>query len=357
MTKTNILITGASGYLGGTLLARWHSAQISGYEKLFALVRKPEQAEAVKKLYDAEPVQVSLEDEDAVREVIVSKRINLIFFLIDAYSLQSQTSFIKALSALKAQTGTDTHFIYASGTKQFSSLSGLPNERPLSDADPELYNLQKNAEAPMRDMQVALNTNCRVVELGLEFGVKTYVFSPCIVYGKGEGFGNPISIQTVDVVNAALAGKNVYSVTDPSDKWPVCSLSDTINYAILLIKAVLNGQDLDYGKNGFYLASSGRICWMDLYKGVAKALCNRGLINDDQIRPITEEAREIISKGLGITPNTIELKVAGNSWFEPDHAKAVGWEPEHGPEHILEVIDDEVALILDNLAASPRGHR
>ncbi|KAF5231752.1 hypothetical protein FANTH_13274 [Fusarium anthophilum] len=281
MTKANILITGASGYLGGTLLARWQSAQILGYEKLYALIR----------------------------------------------------------------------------TKQFSSLSGLPNKRPLLDTDPELYELQKNANPPMKEMEVSLDTNCHVVELGLEFRVKTYVFSPCIVYGKGEGFGNPISIQTVDIVNAALACKYVYSITDPSDKWPVCSVSDTINYAILLIKAVLNGQDLDYGKNGFYLASSGRLCWMDLYKGVAKALYNRGLINDDNVRPITEEARETISKGLGITPDTIELKVAGNSWYEPDHAKAIGWKPEFGPERILELVDDEVSLILGNLTDSPRGHR
>ncbi|KAF5575640.1 nad dependent epimerase dehydratase family [Fusarium pseudocircinatum] len=354
MTKANILITGASGYLGGTLLARWQSAQISGYGKLYALIRKPEQAEAVTKLYGAEPVLVSLEDEDAVQELIISKRINLVFFLIDAYSLQSQISFIKALSVLKAQTGMDTHFIYTSGTKQFSSLSGLPNKRPLMDTDPELYELQKNAKPPMKEMEVSLSTNCRVVELGLEFGVKTYVFSPCIVC---EGFGNPISIQTVDVVNAALACKHVYSITDPSDKWPVCNVTDIINYAILLIKAVLNGQDLDCGKNGFYLASSGRVYWMDLYKGVAKVLYNRGLINDDHVRPITEEARRTISKRLGITPDTIELKVAGNSWYELDHGKAISWKPEYGPEHILEVVDDEVSLILDNLTDSPRGHR
>lgn len=154
---TNILITGASGYLGGTLLARWRASQPSGYEKLYALVRKPEQAEAVRRLYDAEPIQISLEDEEAVQKEILSKKINIIFFLIDAYSLQSQTSFIKALSALKIQTGVDVHFIYGSGTKQFSSLSGAPNDRPLSDTDPELYDIQKRAEAPMKDMQVVSN--------------------------------------------------------------------------------------------------------------------------------------------------------------------------------------------------------
>lgn len=126
----NVLITGASDYLGGTLLARWHASQLSGYDKLYAFIRKPEQAEIVQQKYGAEPIQISLEDEGAVQEEIVSKRINLAFFLIDSYNLQSQTSFIKALSALKTQTGLDVHFIYTSGTKQFSSLSGAPNDQP-----------------------------------------------------------------------------------------------------------------------------------------------------------------------------------------------------------------------------------
>lgn len=50
---------------------------------------------------------------------------------------------------------------------------------------------------------------------------------------------------------------------------------------------------------------------MDLYRGVAKALHKRGLIVDDCVRPITEEARMAISKGLGVTPDSIELKIAG----------------------------------------------
>jgi hypothetical protein len=44
--------------------------------------------------------------------------------------------------------------------------------------------------------------------------VKSYIFAPCIVYGRGEGFGNPISIQTVAIVQAAQALRRVYSVDD-----------------------------------------------------------------------------------------------------------------------------------------------
>lgn len=46
----NILITGASGYLGGTILARWERAKLPPYQTLYALVRTKEQGEAVKNM-------------------------------------------------------------------------------------------------------------------------------------------------------------------------------------------------------------------------------------------------------------------------------------------------------------------
>lgn len=59
-----------------------------------------------------------------------------------------------------------------------------------------------------------MNTNCTVIEEAEKYGVRSYIFVPCIVYGKGEGFGNLISIQTVAVVKAAHAMKRVYKVDD-----------------------------------------------------------------------------------------------------------------------------------------------
>lgn len=44
----NVLITGASGYLGGSILAGLKPSGVTQYEKLFALVRNDQQAEAVK---------------------------------------------------------------------------------------------------------------------------------------------------------------------------------------------------------------------------------------------------------------------------------------------------------------------
>lgn len=54
--------------------------------------------------------------------------------------------------------------------------------------------------------------------------MRGYIFAPCIVYGKGEGFGRVISIQTVAVVKAARAMRRVYSVDEGR---PVRSVAST----------------------------------------------------------------------------------------------------------------------------------
>ena len=108
-----ILITGASGYLGGTLLARWIDAKLPPYEKLFALVRTPAQAAAVKQ-YGAEPMTFDAWDETAVSEAVIGEGITVVFFLIDAIGSSSQCFFIDALAKVKQKAGNEVHFLHVS---------------------------------------------------------------------------------------------------------------------------------------------------------------------------------------------------------------------------------------------------
>lgn len=114
-----ILITGGSGYLGGTLLARCQRADLlPTYDKLFALVRTHAQAQAVQKLYGAEPLIFDVQDETSVRESIVGNRITVIYYLIDPVHSVAQVLMIKALAEVKKLTGQDVHFLHVSPLRE-----------------------------------------------------------------------------------------------------------------------------------------------------------------------------------------------------------------------------------------------
>ncbi|KAF4838953.1 hypothetical protein CGCTS75_v000414 [Colletotrichum tropicale] len=103
----NVLLTGASGYLGGSLFAGLKSSGLSGYDRIYALVRSDAQKEAVQQ-YGAEPLSVSLKDAKAVRNVIVQNKISVVFYLIDVFESTAQENLIKALGDLRQTTGVST---------------------------------------------------------------------------------------------------------------------------------------------------------------------------------------------------------------------------------------------------------
>ncbi|KAK1671235.1 hypothetical protein BDP55DRAFT_676795 [Colletotrichum godetiae] len=344
----NILITGASGYLGGTLLARWASAGLTGYDRLFALVRTEAQRDQVKQ-YGAEPLTFSPRDDQAVRDAVVQNRITIVFYLIDAFDFVGQENFIKALGQVKSQTGLHVHLLHTSGAKIFSGLAGAPTDSSLLDTDPGLYDIQKAQEPSVPFMKKPVETNKRVIDLAQANDVRSYIFAPCIVYGKGEGFGNPISIQTVDIVKAAIAAGRVHSVTPGRPTWPVCHVLDNTTLYLQILRSILNGETPGYDKTGYFLAASGSVAWDDLYDAMAKALKARNAIEDERVIPADESALGKMAQGLSTESSLVQMRLAGKCTFTAKHGAEIGWKPQFPPEHILEAADDEVERILRTL--------
>lgn len=142
-------------------------------------------------------------------------------------------------------------------------------------------------------------------------GVHSYVFAPCIVYGKGEGFGNTISIQTVAIVKAAQAMKRVYKVDEGQPTWPVCHVLDNTSLYIEILRTILGGKELGHDKSGFFLASSGSVAWDDLYTAMASALAKRNIIGDDSVVPANNSILEQMGEALGCPPQFVPVQIGG----------------------------------------------
>ncbi|KAH8681749.1 hypothetical protein BX600DRAFT_447245 [Xylariales sp. PMI_506] len=354
MSGPNILITGVSGYLGGSLLAALPSANLPSHGTIYALVRSETQAAAVRSGYpDVEPIIFDAYDADSVREALISRSITVVFFLIDAMNSDAQVLFIRSLAEVKKTLGQEVHFLHTSGAKLFSSLSGSPTDRELLDTDENLYEIQKKQKSQWDPLQRAVNTNNTTIEECEKHGVRSYIFVPCIVYGKGEGFGNPISIQTVAIIRAARAVRRVYRVETERNTWPVCHIKDNTALYLTLLRAILDGSNPDYGRNGYYLASPGSVAWDDLYAATAEALTKRGVVENAEVYQADSQALEAMGAALGCPPDMVVVMLAGKCTLTAVHGKNhLGWTPSYKPEHILEDADAEVELVLGHLNKS-----
>ncbi|KAK5740650.1 hypothetical protein LTR17_004455 [Elasticomyces elasticus] len=246
MTR-NVLITGAYGYLGGSLLEHLeNSHKLPTYGTIYALVRSEEQAKQVKALYNVTPLTLNLSNEAEMTEQLVQKDIFVVFFLIDAYKPDTQLRFINALEAVGKKSGVSTHILHTSGAKLFSGFVGHPTDRTFSDADESLFDLQKHGHSKFDAMETAMDANTKIIDTAEAKGVRSYIFIPCIVYGKGTGFGNQISIQTTAVVRAAKATRQVCKVDNLDGTWPICSLHDTITLYAEILGNILAEKDIGY---------------------------------------------------------------------------------------------------------------
>ena len=131
------------------------------------------------------------------------------------------------------------------------------------------------------------------------------------MYGKGEGFGNVTSIQTVAIVKAARAMKRVYKVDEGQPTWPVCHIIDNTTLYLQIVRKILSGEDPGHGKNGYFLAASGSVAWDDIYMAMAAAMAKHNVIGDDSVVPANQQVLEQMGEALGCPAAFVPVQVGG----------------------------------------------
>jgi hypothetical protein len=78
-----------------------------------------------------------------------------------------------------------------------------------------------------------------------------------------------------------------------------------------LLKSIIRGENPDYGRNGYYLASSGSVAWYDIYAAMAKALAKRGVIGSADVKRADETALDKMAQALGCPKELVAVQLGG----------------------------------------------
>jgi hypothetical protein len=78
-----------------------------------------------------------------------------------------------------------------------------------------------------------------------------------------------------------------------------------------LLRSILADKSPGYGKQGYYLASSGSIAWHDLYAAMAKALAMKGVVDDETVQPASDEIQQKMGDALSSPKELVPLHLGG----------------------------------------------
>jgi nucleoside-diphosphate-sugar epimerase len=284
----NIFITGASGYIGGSLAA----ALVAGGQEVHGLARSDESAGALSG-QGIVPVRGTLDEPDVLAQA--ARAADVTINTANADHRGAAEAMVKALA------GTGKTLIHTSG----SSIVGTPARGELVasvyDEDTPF------TPSPARTARVATD---RMVRDAAASNVRAVVIAPSLIYGRGRGL-NPHSIQVPWLIALAKKAGIAKHIGPGENRWSNVHIDDLVTLYLLAIEKAPAG--------AFYFAENGENSMREICEAVSRML---GFGGATQSMTVEEAAA---AWGAGAAENTM----GSNSRVRATRARAeLGWEPQ-----------------------------
>ena len=236
-----IFLTGASGYIGGSVAARLLE---EGYT-VRGLVRTEEKASLVR-AKGIEPVIGSLDDD-----ALLKREASAADTVINAASADHRPA---AEAFLEALSGSGKTFIHTSG----SSIVGQRDEGLYGEA---LFDENTSFEpSPARVARVALNWDTLAAA---ENGVRAVIIAPSLIYGEGLGV-NPHSMQVPWLIDLARRTGAARHIGPGTNVWSNVHIQDLAELYLLALNGAPAG--------AFFYAENGENAMRDVCVAISKML-------------------------------------------------------------------------------------
>ncbi|KAF7562428.1 hypothetical protein G7046_g1706 [Stylonectria norvegica] len=326
MAPTKLLITGVTGFIGGTILSHILSSEnpeIKGLS-ISVLTRNDDRA----KYFSSAKLKVYTIDslDDAAAITAAASENDIVIHAASGYHTASAKALIEGLAKRKQQNpDAEVYYIHTSGT---SNLADRPitmtyiESRSFSDEDPDIYAYMVEREKIEEYSQ--RTTDLTVVETGKKGDVPTTIIMSPTIYGLGSGNFNRLTIQYPLQMKAALKEGIAEYVGDGKGVWDFVHVLDLAAlYETVLLDWVEGRRRVPVGERGFIFSGTGRFAWKEVAEGIARAGFKLGKLRDAETRSTTLE--EAARKWVGGNEQLCELGFASNARTTAVIGRELGW--------------------------------
>jgi nucleoside-diphosphate-sugar epimerase len=342
-----VLLTGATGYIGGSVLHLLLERKDSRPLHITTLVRSKD---AATKLTSATqdnghhrltPLVGSVDDFDLVANA--ADKADVVFHFADS---ADNLPAIDAITAGLARRRTASDggrrqrgiLIHTSGTGELITRDNgeYGHQEALSDLDMAAIHSIPLTQ-PHRDVDALIFDR---VGAGADPAFDSYIVTPPTIYGRGLGLFNRSSIQVPILIRAFVASGKASTIGKGLNVWDHVHIEDLARLYILLLDKALEGKAGKGREGGWYFAEEGHYVLKDVATRVAEVLHARGLIPSAQVAQFKDDSEA--EKALG--PHWFYFGT--NSKSSADRSRQLGWAPTHSTADLLASIEEEVDFVL-----------
>jgi nucleoside-diphosphate-sugar epimerase len=346
--QINIFLTGATGYIGGSVLTGLLQHPNASNFKITALIRGDESR--VKKLASlgVTPLVGSNDSYDIIQKAASESHV-VIHTADSADDLPSTKAIIDGLNKRTQTTGKPAIYIHTSGTGVLTEdVRGKKGSNTVyNDLDPDQIN-------GLADEQIHRNVDLFVINAAqANPQLKSVIILPPLIYGIGTGLFNRTSIQVPTLVRAALKRGKVEVIGPGEATWDNVHIDDLVDAYIILLDQLLAayGPDaksdakpspyLAIGREGYYFSENGRNSWRQLAEKIGEVLQKKGISKSAKVTSFPDDEVESVLSGPA---SYIGFGSQSNS--KAERLRKLGWKP-HRPS-LLDSIEEQVNALIND---------
>ncbi|KAK0194327.1 hypothetical protein F5146DRAFT_1184365 [Armillaria mellea] len=303
MSKVSIFFTGATGYIGGTILSRLIAHKSSKNFDITILLRL-----GIKTVSGSDSDLALLRAQAAAADVV--------FATADCDDLPAAEAILQGAKDRYEKTGKAPILIHTSGTGELTD-----NARGLHSTDAVYSDLDIPLFETLPPSQPHRNVDLAVIAADTEGYVKTYIVLPPTIYGVPTGILHKLR-QVRVLVEASIVRKQGGVVGEGKNHWPNVDVNEMVDLYLIIFDLALSPSsapaEFQHGRSGIYFT-----LWALLAE-------------------VSDPPSPRLSGKTEAEPLLYALGTNSRVDFEKSRGKALGWKPTKGTKDLLAFIEYEI---------------